>query len=74
MKNITSFTGNGGRLLVIGVLLLSAVLLQACSSETGLQVGADAPAFSLQSAEGSTVSLDEYAGQPVLLYFHMAVG
>ncbi|MBC8497297.1 MAG: redoxin domain-containing protein [Anaerolineales bacterium] len=74
MNNKTSFTGRWGRFLVVGVLILSAVLLQACSSETGLQVGADAPAFSLQSADGSTVSLDEYAAQPVLLYFHMAMG
>jgi len=31
-----------------------------------------APAFTLPSSDGSTVSLSDYAGQPVLLYFHMA--
>ena len=33
-----------------------------------------APAFTLPSSDGSTVSLSDYAGQPVLLYFHMANG
>ena len=26
------------------------------------------------AADGSTVALADYAGEPVLLYFHMAVG
>ena len=33
-----------------------------------------APAFTLPSSDGSTVSLSDYTGQPVLLYFHMANG
>jgi len=33
-----------------------------------------APAFTLPSSDGSTVSLSDLAGQPVLLYFHMANG
>ena len=33
-----------------------------------------APAFTLPASDGSTVSLSDYAGQPVLLYFHMANG
>ena len=33
-----------------------------------------APAFSLPASDGSTVSLSDFAGQPVLLYFHMANG
>lgn len=43
-------------------------------TDTGLAVGDDAPAFSLPSSTGDTVSLADYSGQPVLLYFHMAVG
>jgi hypothetical protein len=40
-----------------------------------LQVGDAAPAFSLPTSDGGTVSLADYVGeQPVLLYFHMAVG
>lgn len=41
----------------------------------GLQVGDVAPAFTLPATDGSQVSLTDYVGQqPVLLYFHMAVG
>lgn len=39
-----------------------------------LNVGDDAPAFSLPDAHGGSVALSDYAGRPVLLYFHMAVG
>ena len=42
---------------------------------SGLAVGDMAPAFSLPSVDGGEVSLADYVGQqPVLLYFHMAVG
>lgn len=54
-----------------------ALLLAACGSsggETAIEVGAQAPAFTLPDAAGGEVSLSDYAGQPVLLYFHMAVG
>jgi cytochrome oxidase Cu insertion factor (SCO1/SenC/PrrC family) len=41
---------------------------------SGIVVGADAPAFTLANALGDPVSLSDYQGQPVLLFFHMAVG
>ena len=45
------------------------------SSEQGpIAVGRTAPAFSLKSASGGTVSLSEFAGKPVLLYFSMGPG
>jgi len=40
----------------------------------GISVGAAAPAFTLPASDGKTVSLADYAGKPVLLYFHMALG
>ena len=54
-------------------LTLLGLLLASCSSQE-ITVGADAPDFSLHSATGETVSLSDFAGRPVLLYFHMAVG
>lgn len=39
-----------------------------------IAVGNPAPGFTLPDAAGGDVSLSDYAGRPVLLYFHMAVG
>lgn len=51
------------------------LLLAACGGgNQAIEVGADAPDFTLPDAAGGEVSLADYAGQPVLLYFHMAVG
>lgn len=41
---------------------------------TPIAVGDGAPAFRLRSASGGTVSLSDYAGKPVLLYFSMGPG
>lgn len=68
------------RTLAVVVLLIGIVGLglAACSrdgGETALSVGDEAPAFTLPSATGQDVSMDEFVGrQPVLLYFHMAAG
>ena len=43
-------------------------------SSDGIALGSEAPAFTLADAAGGEVSLADYSGQPVLLYFHMAVG
>ena len=44
-------------------------------SEAGpIAVGQTAPPFSLSSASGGTISLSDYAGRPVLLYFSMGPG
>ena len=58
----------------VGVLAL--VLLAGCSGTTddGLSVGDDAPGFALPEASGSTVTLNDFAEAPALLYFHMADG
>ena len=44
------------------------------SEKTPIAVGDTAPAFSLKSASGGTVSLSDYVGKPVLLYFSMGPG
>jgi cytochrome oxidase Cu insertion factor (SCO1/SenC/PrrC family) len=65
-------------LLVLSLAIM--LLLQACGGGgdgddvEGINVGAKAPDFTLPSATGEEVSLDDYDNQPVLLYFHMAMG
>ena len=44
------------------------------SEATPIAVGDTAPTFSLRSASGGTVSLSDYVGKPVLLYFSMGPG
>ena len=61
--------------VIAGIVLLLALVLSACSSgDSGLQVGDRAPDFKLESSDGENVALSDYRGQPVLLYFHMALG
>jgi cytochrome oxidase Cu insertion factor (SCO1/SenC/PrrC family) len=59
---------------VATTLALFSILLLACSSSNLLAVGTDAPAFDLFAADGRRVTLNDYQGKPVLLYFHMAMG
>ena len=59
------------------ILLLLLFLVAACNgtSATNLQTDASpAPPFTLPNALGGNVSLSDYAGRPVFLFFHMAVG
>jgi peroxiredoxin Q/BCP len=44
--------------------------LAALASDTGLAVGAMAPEFKLQDQNGKWVSLDEFRGKWVVLYFY----
>jgi cytochrome oxidase Cu insertion factor (SCO1/SenC/PrrC family) len=59
------------------ITLLLALLSAACAGQAtpqAIEVGVTAPQFTLPAATGETVSLSSYAGRPVLLFFHMAVG
>lgn len=58
---------------IIFLFVLLAQLLGACASADELKVGDDAPVIDLPSASGQSVALD-FKGEPVLLYFHMAMG
>jgi len=61
--------------MVFFVLFLVSILAQACSSQGDLAVGDQAPGFTLPSATGTDVSLNDITGEgPVLLFFHMALG
>lgn len=69
-------TANAPGYVKVGRALLLAVLLAACAgpASTGLQTGDPAPDFTLPAATGGEVTRSDFQGQPVLLYFHMAVG
>ena len=64
----------------IGIVLVSLLmlLLAACGTSTAEEpagvVGMDAPDFTLDDALGGQTSLSDFSGEPVLLFFHMAVG
>lgn len=54
--------------LLTGLFLLLSLCV-AVSAQQNLQVGQQAPSFSVQSLEGETVSLDQLQGKVVLLTF-----
>ena len=61
-------------LLALGLI---SILLAACggsASEPVSEKSYPAPEFTLPNALGGEISLSDYAGQPVFLFFHMAVG
>jgi len=68
--------------MLIATAIAVAILGTACtrqepspsSEQSPIAIGDTAPAFSLESAGGGTVSLSDYAGKPVLLYFSMGPG
>ena len=43
-------------------------------SATKLEIGTKAPAFSLQDQDGASVSLSDFGGQNVIVYFYPAAG
>jgi hypothetical protein len=66
------------RKTAVAAATLMGLFLSACASSRGgesLAVGQRAPAFTLPSANGSTVSISEFRSkQAVLLYFSMGPG
>jgi cytochrome oxidase Cu insertion factor (SCO1/SenC/PrrC family) len=65
------------RLFLISLILSVLVVLPGCAPQTSpstLAIGSTAPAFTLEDALGGQISLADYQGTPVLLFFHMAVG
>jgi len=68
--------------MLVAAAIAFAIVGAACtreetspsSAQGPIALGDTAPAFSLDSAGGGTVSLSDYAGRPVLLYFSMGPG
>jgi cytochrome oxidase Cu insertion factor (SCO1/SenC/PrrC family) len=62
----------------IGFAILAAACTRNAATpsqrEGPMAVGDTAPAFKLESASGGPVSLSDYMGKPVLLYFSMGPG
>ena len=60
---------------LLTIILLMVVFLSACGGgETPQTAVIPAPDFELPNALGGNVSLDDYSGKNILLFFHMAVG
>lgn len=62
---------------LVFVLLILTTMLTACvgtSADGKIALGNQAPDFTLTDSDGNPVTLSEYRGQPVLLFFHMAGG
>ena len=60
--------------LVLGFV---SIMLAACGGGSSAPVSNEvrpAPDFTLPDALGGEVSLSDYEGEPVFLFFHMAVG
>jgi len=68
--------------MLVAAAIAFAIIGAACtqhempssSQQNPIAVGDTAPAFSLKSASGGAVSLSDYVGKPVLLYFSMGPG
>ena len=60
------------RLLI--VFSIMTMLLSACGGQQQKSEAISAPDFDLPNALGGNISLDNYNGRNVLLFFHMAVG
>jgi peroxiredoxin Q/BCP len=56
--------------LLLAILLLASLSAGAADQPQPPATGTQAPAFSLPSQEGAQVSLDQYKGKWVILYFY----
>ena len=62
---------------ILFIFSILTILLTACGRASSAPASDEvrpAPDFTLTNALGGDVSLSDYAGQPVFLFFHMAVG
>lgn len=79
LSNFNVFKGEAVRMKSsrLTLLIFLSIILAACAPQPAPAnplVGVKAPDFELDNVLGSKTTLSEYAGTPVLLFFHMAVG
>ena len=76
MSNSTSHFGSTSRYALLALLVLGAIfgvvaVRSARAADDAMPaVGQQAPSFTLPSQDGNTVSLDQYHGKWVVLYFY----
>ncbi len=69
------FDPSWGQVIVVGLVLVAGAMFYLGSRSSGGEVRSrQAPPFTLASTDGSNVSLSNYAGRNVLLYFNEGVG
>ena len=61
-------------LFVISTLVIILAACGGTSSDMPSSEISSAPDFTLPNALGGEVSMSDYEGEPVFLFFHMAVG
>lgn len=66
-----SWTAWGAGLLVVSVLVVAGLLTSRPTISTDVRA---APEFTLPASDGSTISLADYLGEPVILYFNEGAG
>ena len=68
----------GKRIIGLAALVMTLALAacggQAVSEPVSPLVGSPAPDFLLEDALGGEIALSDFEGEPVFLFFHMAVG
>jgi cytochrome oxidase Cu insertion factor (SCO1/SenC/PrrC family) len=65
------------RYVYVSMFVMIALIISGCTSQQSpipSLVGSTAPEFTLENTSGGQISLSDYDGEPVLLFFHMAVG
>ncbi|WNB86157.1 peroxiredoxin family protein [Cellulomonas sp. ATA003] len=66
-----SWAAWGAAALIIGVIVAIALITSQPTTSTDVRV---APDFTLPASDGSNVSLADYRGEPVVLYFNEGAG
>jgi cytochrome oxidase Cu insertion factor (SCO1/SenC/PrrC family) len=59
-----------GRVVLVGILLVAAVVAVGAHEAAALEIGQSAPDFTLPSTTGEKISLSQYRGKLVLVEFY----